>query len=303
MGRTDAAARDARTAIEIWQGGLDRYLPAAVYYLGLAELDRGDAAAARAARALAGPEERWEGTGMAPFLIGLDAHLLAAAGRPAEAAERHIACGAAIEALMVSSPAVLAWRSEAALGLHLTGETGRARELIDTELEMSRAGGGPRPIGVSLRVSGLCRGGAAGVAELRESVDVLQGSGANRELARSLTALGTALRREGHRRAARDPLEQSLAALQGSGAHGLIAQADTELRAAGGRGRLRDQSGAGALTASERRVAELAADGHTNRHIAGLLQISIKAVEWHLHQTYRKLAVKGRRQLSAALSE
>ena len=47
---------------------------------------------------------------------------------------------------------------------------------------------------------------------------------------------------------------------------------------------------------------ELAADGHSNRNIAGLLQISIKAVEWHQHQSYRKLDIKGRAQLEAALA-
>jgi len=41
--------------------------------------------------------------------------------------------------------------------------------------------------------------------------------------------------------------------------------------------------------------------GHTNRAIAGLLQVSVKAVEWHLHQSYLKLEIQGRRQLPAAL--
>jgi DNA-binding CsgD family transcriptional regulator len=40
--------------------------------------------------------------------------------------------------------------------------------------------------------------------------------------------------------------------------------------------------------------------GHTNRAIAGLLQVSVKAVEWHLHQCDRKLEIRGRRQLPAA---
>ena len=44
-----------------------------------------------------------------------------------------------------------------------------------------------------------------------------------------------------------------------------------------------------------------AAQGYTNRNIAGLLQISIKGVEWHLHQSYRKLDVAGRAQLGPAL--
>ncbi|MGH2877889.1 MAG: helix-turn-helix domain-containing protein, partial [Solirubrobacteraceae bacterium] len=49
--------------------------------------------------------------------------------------------------------------------------------------------------------------------------------------------------------------------------------------------------------------ARLAAAGHTNRHIARALHISVKAVEWHLHQTYGKLGVPGRRGLIAVLPE
>ena len=55
MARIDAAARDARAAIEIWQGGMERYLPAAIYYLGLAELERDEP------RGGARPRWRWPG--------------------------------------------------------------------------------------------------------------------------------------------------------------------------------------------------------------------------------------------------
>jgi DNA-binding CsgD family transcriptional regulator len=302
MGRVDAAAHDARGAIEIWQGGMERYLPAAIYYLGLAELERDDPEAAAAALALAGPPERWEGTGMLPFLIALEGYIHAHAGRPARAAARQLACGEALEALMVTSPAVLPWRSQAALALQLSGEPARARELLDDELERATATGGPRPIGVALRASGICLGGSAGLAQLHESVTVLDGSGAGLELARSLVELGATIRRQGQPRAARPHLERALEILDGTGARVTSRRADTELRAAGGRGRVEALSGPRALTASELRVAELAADGHTNRHIAAVLQVSVKAVEWHLHQSYRKLEIDGRRQLAEALA-
>ena len=45
------------------------------------------------------------------------------------------------------------------------------------------------------------------------------------------------------------------------------------------------------LTQAERRVARLAAQGHTNREIAELLFLSQKTVAWHLRHVYRKLGV------------
>jgi DNA-binding CsgD family transcriptional regulator len=56
-----------------------------------------------------------------------------------------------------------------------------------------------------------------------------------------------------------------------------------------------------ALTASERRVAALAADGLTNRQIAEQLLVSIKAVEWHLSNVYRKLEIRSRKALAPSL--
>jgi len=49
-------------------------------------------------------------------------------------------------------------------------------------------------------------------------------------------------------------------------------------------------------------VAELAAAGQTNRQIANALFITVKAVEWHLSNAYRRLGISGRRELSQALA-
>jgi DNA-binding NarL/FixJ family response regulator len=73
------------------------------------------------------------------------------------------------------------------------------------------------------------------------------------------------------------------------------------MRMAGGRARHPQGGGVESLTARERRVATLAADGRSNREIAGDLFVTVKTVEWHLSQTYRKLDVGSRRELPAAL--
>jgi DNA-binding CsgD family transcriptional regulator len=79
-------------------------------------------------------------------------------------------------------------------------------------------------------------------------------------------------------------------------------QAREELRVAGGRPPARATGPGGRLTAGERRVAELAAAGQTNRQIAKALFITVKAVEWHLSNAYRRLRISGRAELSDALA-
>jgi DNA-binding CsgD family transcriptional regulator len=136
---------------------------------------------------------------------------------------------------------------------------------------------------------------------LRESVAVAEASPGRTELASSLTELGAALRRGGERRAARDPLRRALAVAHACGAERLVTSARAELLAAGGRPRRFALAGADSLTATERRVARLAADGLANREIAGALFIATRTVEMHLTNAYRKLAIRSRDELPDAL--
>jgi DNA-binding CsgD family transcriptional regulator len=57
------------------------------------------------------------------------------------------------------------------------------------------------------------------------------------------------------------------------------------------------------LTASERRVAELAAEGHSNPEIAQALFVTRKTVETHLGHVYRKLDISGRGKLARVLAD
>ena len=88
------------------------------------------------------------------------------------------------------------------------------------------------------------------------------------------------------------------------GADRLAERAHDELRAAGGRPRRRAASGPAALTASELRVARLAAEGATTPEIARALVVSAKTVETHLTHAYAKLGLSGagaRERLAEAL--
>jgi DNA-binding CsgD family transcriptional regulator len=73
-----------------------------------------------------------------------------------------------------------------------------------------------------------------------------------------------------------------------------------ELVRAGGKAPAPAERG-GELTPSERRVSALAAAGRTNREIANELFVTVKAVEWHLGNAYRKLDIRGRAGLAEAL--
>jgi hypothetical protein len=97
---------------------------------------------------------------------------------------------------------------------------------------------------------------------------VLAGSQARLEHARALVDLGAALRRANQRTEAREQLREGVDLARRVGAFGLAARANEEIAASGARPRKVLQAGLDALTASERRVAQLAADGMSNKSLA-----------------------------------
>ena len=193
-------------------------------------------------------------------------------------------------------------RSGAALALLQLGEREQARELAGQELAAARAFGAPRALGIALRAAGFTRGDDEGLALLEESVGVLRASPAQLELGHSLCELGAALRRSGHRAAAREPLSEALDLAARCGARTLAARARAELKASGARPRSEWRTGVEALTPSELRVARLAAEGRTNREIAQALYVTHKTVEGHLARVFDKLQITGRGELAQGLA-
>ena len=131
---------------------------------------------------------------------------------------------------------------------------------------------------------------------------MLDGSAAQLERARAHAALGAALRaRRRARRGARVAAAARSTSPTAAAPRALEDAALAELRATGARPRRRLTTGAGALTPSERRIAELAAAGQQNREIAEALFVTTATVEYHLRNAYRKLGIASRTQLGAAL--
>jgi DNA-binding CsgD family transcriptional regulator len=223
-----------------------------------------------------------------------------AQGRGEEALHDFLACGERCERLGIVD-AIYQWRSEAAVAHVLLGHAAEARRLARAEVEVTRPFGRPRALGVALRGQGLVEGGERGLALLGEAVAVLERSQAPVELARALTDHGAALRRAGQRTKARAQLERGLDLAHHWGARRIAGQARAELIAAGAKPRRDAITGRDALTASELRVARLAAAGKTNREIAQALFITTKTASAHLSRAYRKLDVTRRSQLAEAL--
>ncbi|WP_372788143.1 AAA family ATPase, partial [Paraconexibacter sp.] len=218
------------------------------------------------------------------------------------AAADFAACGDRQERSQARCPAPVPWRSGLAVALVRSGDQARARELIATDLELLRDFGAPGALGLGLRRAGAVFGGQQGVAALQEAVDVLEGSVARLEHAHALCDLGAALRRAGERNRARDLLRLALDRANALGASALADRAREELGASGARLRREAARGADALTPAERRVAELVAEGLTNRAIAQRLFVSLKTVDTHLRQIFRKLEVSARGDVGAELA-
>jgi DNA-binding CsgD family transcriptional regulator len=233
------------------------------------------------------------------FLIATRARLRAAQGRTAEAIGELRSLGARTKDVLVT-PALVPWRSQASLAL--AGENlDKACRLAREELALARCFGAPRMLGVALRAAALTRRTNERVRLLREAVAVLGDSSARLEHGRALVELGAELRRQGKRSEARAALERGMDTAQMCGATALAQRAREELRATGTRPRRLALTGVEALTGAERRVADLAAHGLTNRQIAQTLVVSLGTVETHLRHVFKKLDIGSRHQLAERL--
>ena len=275
----------------------------AAYYTTDASLEMGDVETATAALA-----ERGLGDGIPPYtpfnvLWQQRGRIKIAHGDVRAGLEDLLECGRRQEAAGVRSPAIIPWRSDAAVAHAALGEAQEARRLAGEEVDLARAFGAPRSLSVALRVAGSVAPGREGLALLEEALAVLDGTGAELARAKAECELGAAMRRAGRRGDAVDLLRASLDRASRCGAAPLERRVRDELRAAGIRPRRTAMSGLDSLTPSERRVAELVAQGLGNSEIAQALFVTRRTVEYHLTHAFRKLGVSSREELAAAVAE
>jgi DNA-binding NarL/FixJ family response regulator len=295
----DAAARVALRVLQ--ESDLRPGLPFAVTVLADVAVEAGELAEAQALLSLL-QQEGWPagvGTILIPAARG---RLRLAQGRAAEALIDFQTCSAMFSPDLwgteIRDVGYLHARAGAAQALLQLGERERARDVAQAELADVKVFGAPRALGIALRVAGLAQGGSEGIELLKESVASLRNSPALLERAHSLAELGAALRRDGRRSGAREPLAEALDLAARCGARPLAAWVREELKATGARPRREWRTGLEALSPRELRVVQLAAEGRTNREIAYQLFVTLKTIEGHLARAYAKLGIERRHELA-----
>ena len=219
-------------------------------------------------------------------------------------AEAAVACFAAAEEVSDAAdgaePAMTWWRAEQVEALLELGLVDDAVLRLDAwEADARRL-----DRGWALAHATRCRGlVAAARGELEQALSLLAEAVEQHEAAgdpfggaRALLALGVTRRRARQKRSAREAIELARAAFEEMGADGWAQRTREELGAIGGRTRSEG------LTPSERRVADLVANGRTNAEVAATLFLAERTVASHLTHVYAKLGVRSRTELSRKLS-
>ena len=239
----------------------------------------------------------WIGVWIAAALGVLELSL----GHPRAAWEACERATEAVERQGIAEPAPVFFLPDALEALIGIGRHDRAEVLIDAfearGRELDRAW--------ALATAGRCRGLlCAARGDLPGADLVLRRALAEHErldmpfeLARTLLAKGLVDRRARRRGAAKESLERALAIFERMGAPIWAERTRGELERVGLR-----RSGGDELTPGERAVAELAAQGLTNREVASALFVSPKTVEANLARVYRKLGIASRAELGGRMA-
>lgn len=301
-GAVPDAEADARISYELVAGAYpSARTPFARAPLADALMARGELEEAGLVLADPEPAEQAEDN---PFYLDSRGRFRLTQGDPVAGLKDLLACGQVLARRGgVDTPTMFPWRSQAALALLQTGDKRRAQELAAEELVLATKGQVPGAVAEALIAIGVIEGGDEGVRRLYGALEALEGSPRVLTRVRALTELGSMLRRNRQPRVARSFLASALDLAHRHGATAFADRAREELIIAGGRPRRTAQTGLDALTPSERRVAQLVADGLTNRQVANSLFVSSRTVTTHLTHIYQKLGAANRAELRVLLAD
>ncbi|GHE48284.1 AAA family ATPase [Streptomyces capitiformicae] len=296
-GKPAPALARALEAVEAGGVGLEHCGPTALIAMGDLALETDDAGlAARLRQCLSLPGRQLSvTTPVERFLSGVEA---AVGGDLGDGVQQIVSFGRLLERLGWNNPALIPWRAVAAELHWRSGEQEQALPLIEEVYGSALAWGAPATLGRVLRIRGEVQGGEEGVALLHESARMLEDSADRWELSKAHHLLGRQLqalsdpKAEEHLRYARELADECG---MGRPARRVRTPAGPEPRT------LVPATGTAVLTATELRVARLAARGRTNQEIARDAGVTSRAVEKALTKVYRKLGIQGRAGLTEAL--
>jgi DNA-binding CsgD family transcriptional regulator len=204
------------------------------------------------------------------------------------------------EQMSVGEPSMLAFKLDEVEALALTDRGEEAAEVLASFEARLTGDGAEWAEPMVLRARGLVSAAAgdldAARAELEQAVARESLLPLPLERARTRLALGRVLRRLQRRGAAHAALSEALEQFEHLEAPLWAARTREELGRIGGRGPRRQE-----LTPTERRIAELVAEGRSNRDVGAALFVTPKTVESALTRIYRKLGVRSRTELARQL--
>jgi DNA-binding CsgD family transcriptional regulator len=207
-----------------------------------------------------------------------------------------------IETEGVPEPVLWFFVPEAIEASIAVGDTDRAERLLDLFEAPARLLGRAWALMAAGRCRSLLlavRGELEGASRsAHEAVELGRRLELRLDFARTLLVAARIERRRRQKRAARELLDEALRIFEDAGARLWAQQTRRELDRTGFRPAAFDE-----LTETERRVAELAATGLTNREVAAQLFMSPKTVEANLARAYRKLGIRSRAELGARAAE
>ena len=296
-GELEHAAESAREGAEAAADAQNQDAqPWLLYPLALADAGLGHRASAEAAarRLLELSVARGEPPGIARARSVLG--LLALAEGDAAAAARELRTAARLlEEMGIRHPGAYPALADVVEALAGYGDREPAAAALERLEATAHALDAPWPLAAAARARGHLLGAEdaeAAAAALSDADESFTRLGYRLDAARAAFARGRALIRAGRRKAAADVIAEARVRFADMRAAGWEARAVEELeRAAPGRAE-------GELTATERRVAGLVAEGRKNREIGQALFMSVPTVEAHLTRIYRKLDLRSRSELT-----
>jgi len=260
---------------------------------------RGEADACRAAAAQS------LATASEAHSVSDELHVHAALGRLALSLGRHedvVEELTPAEAIWVSSthvePSAVAFIPDLVEAHVHLGNVEEARTSLDRFRETAERAQRQWALAAVARCEGLLASGDGSAEPFERALGLLESSPLALDRARTQLAFGERLRRAGQRRQARLQLRAAHEAFSAVDAAPWAERAAAELRATGESVGPRTPDRRAQLSPQERQIAQLVAEGKTNKEIAAQLYLSPKTIEYHLGNAYRKLDIHSRAELT-----